>query len=127
LGWSNFVHGRRLCDPRLDPDRRADQSTVASFSQDRSEHDGERVPAKEALAITFSVGEMPMLRSAMRGLLRHREHAWGATMREVDQLAREVIPIEDAARDRAATPHLRSAVTVLKRRGRAFAAETVVR
>jgi hypothetical protein len=48
-------------------------------------------------------------------------------MREVDQLAREVIPIEDAARDRAATPHLRSAVTVLKRRGRAFAAETVVR
>lgn len=61
---TNFSDRRRLCDPRLDPNRRPDHSALAPLSQESSEHDGERYPSKEALAITFSVGKTPMLRSS---------------------------------------------------------------
>ncbi len=69
---TNFSDRRRLCDPRLDPDRRPDHSALAPLSQESSEHDGERCLSKEALAITFSVGKTPMLRSSAP-LLRHHD------------------------------------------------------
>ena len=84
------------------------------FRKTPSEHDGERVPTKEALAIIYSVGNAPMLRS-LRAYYAIAVMCARATQRDGDRVAAEAIPIKNAARDRAQIQLLRGSVTASSR------------